>query len=69
MKLKSILAAAMVSLLAVGAIAGCGGEKSRLPIMAKRYRLNIGTWLPKALAALLLRNWLLTLTKSIPISK
>lgn len=48
MKLKSILAGALVSLMAVGLMAGCGGEKSKLLTMEKRYRLNIGMWLPKA---------------------
>ena len=53
MKLKSILAAAMVSLLAVGAIAGCGGDKKKAADSGTKYKLSIGMWLPRASVALL----------------
>ena len=40
MKLKSILAAAMVSLLAVGAIAGCGGDKKKAADSGKKVQIE-----------------------------
>ena len=39
MKLKSILAAAMVSLLAVGAIAGCGVDKNKAADSGKKVQI------------------------------
>lgn len=50
MKLKKVLAAAMISLLATTALVGCGSDKKVLT-PAKRYRLNIGMLLLRALAA------------------
>lgn len=56
MKLKQILAAAMVSLMAVGLVAGCGGDKKKSADNGKKFKSNIGMWQQKALAAPLLRN-------------
>lgn len=50
MKLKKVLAAAMISLLATTALVGCGSDKKVLT-PAKRCRLNTGTLLLRALAA------------------
>lgn len=50
MKLKKVLAAAMISLLATTAIVGCGSDKKVLTL-ARRCKLNIGTLLLRALVA------------------
>ena len=40
MKLKQILAAAMVSLMAVGLVAGCGGDKKKSADNGKKVQIE-----------------------------
>ena len=57
MKVKKFLAAAMISLLATGLVAGCGGDKKKSADTGKKIQIEYWNVAEESFGGLPLKSW------------